>query len=84
MEVKIIAEDKNSIDIQIDNLTIAEVLRAYLNKEGAKIAVWRRDHPSKPAVLHVESDNPKKLVKSTISKLEKELDSIISEVKKLK
>ena len=58
MEGRILKEDKTSMDIEIGSLTIAEVLRTYLNKEGAKLAAWRREHPTKNPVLHIESDNP--------------------------
>ncbi|MCH7850425.1 MAG: hypothetical protein IH845_02170 [Nanoarchaeota archaeon] len=84
MEVKILKEDKTSLDIEIGSLTIAEVLRVYLNKEGAKLAVWRRDHPTKNPVLRIEGDNPKKLLKSAIAKLEKEIDAASDAFKKLK
>ena len=84
MEIKIIKEEKNSIDVQIDNLTIVELLRTYLNNEGAKLAVWRREHPSKPAVLHIEADNPKKLLQKAISSIEKDLDKVTDDFKKMK
>ena len=84
MEVKILYEDKGSIDLEIGSLTIAEVLRVYLNSEGAKLAAWKRDHPTKNPVLRIEGDNPKKLLKSAITKLEKEIDSVEKEFKKLK
>jgi|TARA_B100001971_G_scaffold200044_1_gene211285 DNA-directed RNA polymerase subunit L len=83
MEVKILKEDKTSMDIEISSLTIAEVLRNYLNKEGAKLAAWRREHPTKNPVLHIESDNPKKLLKKAISEIEKETDKVVEEFKKL-
>ena len=84
MEVKILNEDKNSIDIELSSLTIAEVLRVYLNKEGAKLAVWKRNHPTESPVLHVEGDNPKKLLKNSIERIGKELDAAVDEFKKLK
>ena len=84
MEVKILKEDKTSMDIEISSLTIAEVLRNYLNKEGAKLAAWRREHPTKNPVLHIESDNPKKLLKKAISEIEKETDKVTEEFNKLK
>jgi DNA-directed RNA polymerase subunit L len=84
MEVKIISEDKNSMDVEISNLTIAEVLRVYLNNEGAKLAAWKREHPTKNPILRIEGDNPKKLLKSAIASLEKEIDSVEKEFKKLK
>ena len=84
MEVKIIKDEKNELDIELSSLTIAEVLRVYLNKEGAKLAAWRRDHPTKNPVLHIEADNPKKLLKKAIATLEKEIDKTVDEFKKLK
>jgi len=84
MEVKILKQEKNSLDVELGSLTIAEVLRVYLNKQGAKLAAWRRDHPTKNPVLHIEGDNPKKLLKSAITILEKEIDKVVDEFKKLK
>lgn len=84
MEIKILKDEKNELDIELSSLTIAEVLRVYLNKEGAKLAVWKRDHPTKNPVLHIEADNPKKLLKKAIATLEKEIDKTVDEFKKLK
>ena len=85
MEVKILNETKDSLDVEISNLTIAEILRVYINKKGnAKFAAWRREHPTKNPVLHVEGTNPKKLVKEAISMIEKEVESVVSDFKKLK
>jgi DNA-directed RNA polymerase subunit L len=84
MEVKILKDEKNELDIELSNLTIAEVLRVYLNKEGAKLAAWKRDHPTKNPILHIEADNPKKLLKKAIATLEKEIDKTVDEFKKLK
>ncbi len=84
MEIKILKDEKSEMDIELSNLTIAEVLRVYLNKEGAKLAVWKRDHPTKNPILHIEGDNPKKLLKKAIASLEKETDKIVDEFKKAK
>jgi len=84
MEVKILKDEKNELDIEISSLTIAEVLRVYLNKEGAKLAAWKRDHPTKNPILHIEADNPKKLLKKAIATLEKKIDKTVDEFKKLK
>lgn len=84
METKIIKDEKNVLDIEVKNLTIAEVLRVYLNEAGAKVAAWKRDHPTKNPVLHIEGDNPKKLLKSALETLEKELDGAVEDFKKLK
>jgi len=84
MEVKIINEEKGILDVEIGSLTIAELLRVYLNKEGAKLAVWKRNHPTENPVLHIVADNPKKILKKAIAKIEKEIDSALRDFKKLK
>jgi DNA-directed RNA polymerase subunit L len=84
MEINIITDTKEVLEVELDNLTVAEVLRMYLNEEGAKLAVWKRDHPSKNPVLHIEDSNPKKVLKAAISKVEKDIDSAVSSFKKLK
>jgi len=87
MEIKIINEEKNELDLEIDNLTIVELLRVYLNKESnVKLAAWKRPHPSKNPILHIEtsSGTPKAAVKKAISVVEKELDKASEEFKKAK
>ena len=84
MEIKVLKDEKNELDIEIPSLTIAEVLRVYLNKEGAKLAAWKKAHQTSNPVLHIEADNPKKLLKNAIKALEKEIDTTVAEFKKLK
>ena len=72
------------MEVKIGNLTVAEVLRVYLNAEGAKLAVWKREHPTKNPILKIEADNPKKVLKAAIAKLEKEVDAASDAFKKLK
>ena len=84
MEVKIIKEEKGILEVEISSLTVAEVLRVYLNKEGAKLAAWKKAHQTSNPVLHIEADNPKKILKAAIASLEKEIDKTVEEFKKLK
>jgi len=84
MEIKVIKDEKDLLEVEINNLTIVEILRIYLNKNGAKLAVWKRNHPSEAPILHVEGDNPKKMVKDAVIAIEKEIDAAVSEFKKLK
>lgn len=84
MEVKILREEKELIDLEIDNLTIVELLRFYLNKQDIKMAAWKREHPTKNPILRVEAKNAKKLVLDAIEIIQKDLDNFISEYKKLK
>ena len=77
-------EEKGLIDIEIDNLTVVELLRAYLNKQDVKLAAWRRDHPTKNPVLRVEADNAKKVVLKAIEQVQKDINSFAIEYKKAK
>jgi len=65
MNIEILKQDKNAVELKIDNLTVAEILRAYLNKEGIEFAAWRREHPSKPLLFKIESSG--KTVKKAVS-----------------
>ncbi len=85
MEVKIIKEEKDKLDVEIDNLTIVELMRTYLNKDSSvKMATWRREHPEKNPVLHIEASNPKAALKKAITAATKDLDKYSSEFKKVK
>ena len=47
MELKVLKSSKEEIEVQLENLTLVELLRVYLNKDsGVSFAAWRRDHPS--------------------------------------
>lgn len=87
MEVKILSSLKEEIEIELDNLTIAEILRAYLNQdENVIFAAWKRDHPTKNPILLVKTKGktPKKAIKDAINSITKELDKVENDFKKLK
>lgn len=84
MEIKILKDEKGLLDVEFDSLTIAEVLRAYLVENGAKIAAWKRANPRENPVLHIEADDPKKTLKAAIAQIEKEIDSLVNDFKSLK
>lgn len=87
MEVKILSSLKEEIEIELDNLTIAEILRAYLNQdEDVIFAAWKRDHPTKNPILLVKTKGktPKKAIKDAINSITKELDKVENDFKKLK
>lgn len=83
MEVKIIKDEKEHLEIEIESLTIAELMRVYLSENGADYAVWKRDHPSKNPILVIKTKEPKKILKKTIEVVEKEIDNFLKEFKKL-
>lgn len=87
MNIKILKEDKNEIEIEMDNITIAELLRVYLNKDdGVSLAVWKREHFQKPVILKVKTKNKtaKKAIDDAISEIQKETEKLEAEIKKAK
>jgi len=87
MKIKYIKEEKNDAEIELDNLTIAELLRIYLveDKEVSFVA-WRREHPNKNPVLKIKTKGKtvNKAIKDAVSQVEKELDKLVESYKKAK
>ena len=73
--------------LEVNNLTILELLRAYLNKDSAvTFAAWKREHYSKNPVLKVKTKGKtaKKAVNDAIVQVTKELDKLETDFKKMK
>ncbi|MFH1823217.1 MAG: RpoL/Rpb11 RNA polymerase subunit family protein [archaeon] len=86
MELKIITNEKNKLEIEMDNLTMAELLRNELwNDKATELAAWRRDHPSKDPilVLQTKGKSPQKVLSDTIDRIQKLNKDIISSFKKV-
>jgi len=87
MEINILKDEKEEIELQIDNLTIAEILRVYLNKDsGVTFAAWRRGHATENPVLLVKTKGKtaKKALNDAIAHLTKDLDKLETDFKKIK
>jgi len=84
MNVEVINSGKNDVELRVDNLTVAEILRVYLNEPGIEFAAWRREHPSKPVVFKIESSGKsvKKAVSEAVEAIKKDCDKIVSVLKK--
>ena len=85
MDIKVLKQDKDSIELEIESLTIAELLRVYLNKDSSvSFAAWKREHPSKNPVLVIQTQgkDAKKVLLDTIDKIKKLNSSIASDFKK--
>ncbi len=84
MNIQVISAEKDVVELTIDNLTVAEVLRVYLYQAGADFAAWRREHPSKPLIFRIQSkDKPvKKVVAEAVSLIEKDCDKLVAALKK--
>mgnify|MGYP001409724372 CR=1 FL=1 len=87
MELNILKNSKDELEIEFENLTMAEILRVYLNKDSAVTFVaWKRKHPTSKPILLVKTKGKtvKKAINDAISSLEKELDKLESDFKKAK
>ncbi|MEM4270997.1 MAG: RpoL/Rpb11 RNA polymerase subunit family protein [Candidatus Pacearchaeota archaeon] len=84
MKIEVIKEDKNSLELKIDNLTIAEILRVYLNKIGADFAAWKREHPSRPLIFKTKTSGKtvKKAISEAVDEIKKDCNKILAVVKK--
>ncbi len=85
MDLKILKEDKEEIEVEIDSVTLVEVLRVYLNENSdVSFVAWKREHPTKNPVLKVKAKNPKKAMKDAVSTVIKELDKVEKDFASLK
>jgi DNA-directed RNA polymerase subunit L len=87
MEFKILKSDKEEMEIELDSLTIAEIMRVYLNKDSdVTFAAWRRLHPTEKPVLKVKTKGKtvKKALSDAIAGIAKDLDKTLENFKKLK
>lgn len=85
--IKLISKEKDELHLEIDNLTVAELLRNYLWEDSATVlSAWKREHPSKNPVLVLKTKgkSPQKVLEETIVRIHKLNDKLISEFKKLK
>ena len=84
MRIEIVNQEKNEVELKVDNPTVAEILRVYLNRQGIDFAAWRREHPSKPVTMLIRSSgkNINKEVAEAIDAIKKDLSKILSLVKK--
>ena len=87
MEVKILKNTKEEIEFQLDSLTLAEILRVYLNKDSSvNFAAWKREHITENPIMLVKTKGKtaKKALNDAISTVTKDLDKIEADFKKMK
>lgn len=85
MEVKILKDEKDNLVFELDNQTVAEILRVYLNNEDAvSLAAWKKDHPDKPVVFEIRTKGKaaKKVLEDAAEAIEKESNKYLEEFKK--
>ena len=85
MEIKLLKYSKDKLEIELDDLTVAELLRNMLWQDKAtELAAWRREHPSKnpKLILRTKGKDSKKVLLETITKTHKLNSKIVSAFKK--
>jgi DNA-directed RNA polymerase subunit L len=87
MEIKILKKDKNEIEFQIESLTIAEILRVYLNKDSAvEFAAWRREQVTEHPLMKVKTSGKdvSKAVDDAVKACVSDLESLEKDFKIIK
>lgn len=87
MEVKFLKNTKNEVEVQIQDLTLAEILRVYLNNEPeVTFVAWKREHMTEKPILKIKTKDKdvKAIVKSAIETITKDLDDVLGNFKSMK
>ena len=87
MEIKILNESKEEITLELESITLTEILKVYLNKDPAVTFVaWKRNHPTEKPIIVVKTKGKtaKKAINDAIGAITKDLDKIQADFKKLK
>ena len=87
MEINVLKSSKDEVEVEIESLTIAEILRVYLNKDSAvDFVAWKRKHPTEKPILKVKTKGKtaKKAIADAVSSIGKDLDKTLGDFKKLK
>lgn len=90
MEVKLIAKDKESIEVEIpgETETLFEPLRsALLRNPKVKIATYHAEHPwfdAKRLYVKVSDGKPAEALQAAAREILDELDSAIEQIEKMK
>jgi len=87
MDIKILKNTKEELEAEVGSITIAEILRVYLNKNAnVNFVAWKREHPTENPLLKVQTKGKvaKKVMNEAVIAITKDLDKIEAEFKKLK
>ena len=87
MIAKILKNEKNHIEMEIENPTMAELMRNFLwQDDSVTFAAWKRDHPTKHPVLIVKTEgkSAKKALEDCVERIDKLNDKVLDSFKKAK
>ncbi|MBT96968.1 MAG: RpoL/Rpb11 RNA polymerase subunit family protein [Candidatus Pacearchaeota archaeon] len=86
MEINILKSSKDEVEVEFGSLTIAELLRIYLDKDSSvSFVAWKREHPTKNPVLLVKTSGKtaKKAINDAVLAVTRDLDKLEVDFKKL-
>ena len=86
MKIQILKQDKNELEVELDNLTIAEILRNELWEDSnTEVSAWKRENPSKNPILVVKTrgKDAKKVLLDAIERVQEKNSEILKEFKKV-
>ena len=87
MEIKILKSSKEEIEFQLESLTIAELMRVYLNRDSSvTFAAWKREHITEKPIMSVKTKGKavKKAISDAVSAITKDLEKVEEDFKKMK
>jgi DNA-directed RNA polymerase subunit L len=87
MEINVLKSSKDEIEVEIDSLTLVEILRVYLNKDSAvTFTAWKQKHHTEKPILvaKTKGKTAKKAIDDAVSAVTKDLDKVLADFKKLK
>jgi len=85
MIVNVLKNEKNHLEVELSNLTIAELVRNELWEDSAvTIAAWKKDHPIKNPVLVIKTSgkSAQKVLTDCLERIEKTVGKMQDEAKK--
>lgn len=85
MAAKIIKQEKDKLVVEMESLTLANLLNEYLwNIRGVKFAGFVKEHPylTKPKLL-VSATDPKKALKTACEKILKDVETLRKQASKI-
>ena len=85
MIVKILKNEKNHLEMELANLTVAELVRNELWEDSSvTIAAWKKSHPTKNPVLVIKTEGKtaQKVLIECLERIEKNNKQLIEDAKK--
>lgn len=85
MIVKVLKNEKNHLEIELSNLTIAELVRNEMWEDSSvTISAWKKEHPTKNPVLVIKTSgkSSQKALVDCMERIQKANKKILDEAKK--